>query len=57
MKSLPIYEQFTYQIDNYLEGLNEHFQVDSEQQISSFLEHDIEPMLNHLYDFENLKED
>jgi hypothetical protein len=57
IESLPIYEQFTYQIDNYLEGLSEHFQVDSEQQIAAFLEHDIEPMLNHLYDLEGLKEE
>jgi hypothetical protein len=57
IEPLPIYEQFTYQIDNFLEGLNEHFQVDSEQQIAAFLEHDIEPMLNHLYDLQGLKEE
>ena len=57
IESLPIYEQFNYQIDNYLKDIKEHFQVDSEQQIGSFLEHDIEPMLNHLYDFEELKEE
>mgnify|MGYP003658000782 CR=1 FL=1 len=36
IEPLPIYEQFIYQINNYLEGLNTHFQVDSEQQISEF---------------------
>ncbi|WP_412986679.1 GAF domain-containing protein [Pontimicrobium sp. IMCC45349] len=55
IEALPIYEQFTYQIDNYLKDLKEHFQVDSEQQIAAFLENDIEPMLNHLYDFDALK--
>ncbi len=45
---LPIYEQYIYQINNYLEGIKSNFQVDSEQQISSFLKDDIEPVLEHL---------
>ena len=55
IEDLPIYEQFIYQINNYLKGLNEHFQVDSEQQISSFFKHDIEPVLEHLISKEELK--
>ena len=47
-ESLPIYEQYVYQINNYLEGIKTNFQVDSEQQISSFLKDEIEPVLEHL---------
>ena len=54
---LPIYEQFIFQINTYQKGLAEHFQVDSEQQISSFFKLDIEPLLKHLYQIEGLKED
>jgi hypothetical protein len=53
-EAFPIYEQFIFQIDNYLENLNVHFQVDSEQQISEFLKHDINPLLTHLSIFEEL---
>ncbi|GAA4939586.1 hypothetical protein GCM10023314_10380 [Algibacter agarivorans] len=55
IESLPIYEQFVYQIDDYLEGLNTHFQVDSEQQISEFIKQDIEPVLKHIYAIDDLK--
>ncbi|WCO01253.1 GAF domain-containing protein [Psychroserpens ponticola] len=48
IENLPIYEQFLYQISTYLEGLESNFQVDSEQQISAFIKHDIDPVLNHL---------
>ncbi|MCD2257809.1 GAF domain-containing protein [Psychroserpens luteolus] len=48
IENLPIYEQFLYQINDYLEGLNSHFQVDSEQQISAFIRKDIDPLLGHL---------
>ena len=53
-EQFPIYEQFIFQIDNYLEGLDAHFQVDSEQQITGFLKHDINPLLEHLSKFEAL---
>ncbi|MFI0430354.1 GAF domain-containing protein [Mariniflexile sp. HMF6888] len=53
-EQFPIYEQFIFQIDNYLEGLDTHFQVDSEQQITGFLKHDINPLLEHLTKFEVL---
>lgn len=55
IESLPIYEQFIYQIDEYLEGLNTHFQVDSEQQISEFFKEEIEPALKHIYTIDDLK--
>ena len=54
-EALPIYEQFIYQIDLYLKGLESHFQVDSEQQISEFFKQDIDPLLNHLHASEELK--
>lgn len=54
---LPIYEQFIYQINEYLEGLNTHFQVDSEQQISEFFKEDVEPGLKHIYSIDDVKED
>ena len=57
IETLPIYEQFIFQINTYQKGLDEHFQVDSEQQISSFFKLDIEPLLKHLYQIEGLKED
>jgi len=53
---LPIYEQYIYQIDDYLEGINSHFQVDSEQQISEFFNQEIESILKHLYTIDELKE-
>ena len=48
IKPLPIYEQFTYQINNYLKELESHFQVDSEQQISSFFKDEVEPVFKHI---------
>ncbi|TGV04158.1 GAF domain-containing protein [Flavivirga rizhaonensis] len=56
IESLPIYDQFIYQTDNYLKGLSAHFQVDSEQQISDFFRKEIEPILKHLYTIDELKE-
>ncbi len=54
-EDLPIYEQYTYQIDEFLIGLESHFQVDSEHQISGFIKDDIEPVLKHLYTTDELK--
>ncbi|WP_298555536.1 GAF domain-containing protein [uncultured Algibacter sp.] len=54
IEPLPIHEQFIYQINDYLTGLETNFQVDSEQQISEFLKDDIEPALNHLSSVESL---
>jgi len=48
INALPIYEQFIYQINDYLKDLQAHFQVDTEQQISEFFKHDIEPVFMHV---------
>ncbi|OUS03590.1 GAF domain-containing protein [Flavobacteriales bacterium 33_180_T64] len=56
LENLPIYEQFLYQIEDYLKGLELHFQVDSEQQISAFISQDIDPLLEHLLLIDSLKE-
>ncbi|MFD2822898.1 GAF domain-containing protein [Lacinutrix iliipiscaria] len=55
IEELPIYDQFIFQIDEYLIGLTTHFQVDSEQQITSFFNHDIEPVLSHLTSVKTLQ--
>ncbi|WP_055442645.1 hypothetical protein [Lacinutrix himadriensis] len=52
---LPIYDQFVFQINEYLKGLEDHFQVDSEQQITAFINNDIEPALAHLILVKELK--
>ncbi|WP_431133778.1 GAF domain-containing protein [Psychroserpens mesophilus] len=57
LENLPIYEQFLFQINSYLDNLEVHFQVDSEQQISDFIKQDIDPVLNHLVAINALKED
>ena len=54
VEMFPIYEQFVFQIDTYLKNLDNHFQVDSEQQISEFFKHDINPLLEHLSKFKEL---
>ncbi|MCC1483103.1 GAF domain-containing protein [Winogradskyella immobilis] len=48
VQQLPIYEQYIYQIDEYLNEIDLHFQVDSEQQISLFFNNDIHPILRHI---------
>ncbi len=54
-ENLPIYEQFVYQIDEFLSRLEKNFQVDSEQQISEFFKQDVEPTLKHLFVLDTLK--
>jgi len=54
---LPIYEQYIYQIDEFLVGLESNFQVDSEHQISAFIKDDAEPLLKHLYENDDLKKE
>ena len=54
---LPAYEQLVYQIDYFLNGLDNNFQVDSEQEISSFFKDDVEPVFKHLYSTGHLKSD
>lgn len=48
LNTLPIYEKFINQINDYLKDLDTHFQVDSEQQISSFFKDEIEPVFAHV---------
>ncbi|GGZ80098.1 GAF domain-containing protein [Algibacter mikhailovii] len=55
--ALPIFEQLIYQINEYLADLNKNFQVDSEQQISAFLNEDIEPVFRHVRASYELKEE
>ncbi len=55
IEALPIYEQYMYQVKGYLAGLYNNFQVDSEQQISSFFKQDIHDVLQHLYNANILK--
>ncbi|WP_299120231.1 GAF domain-containing protein [uncultured Winogradskyella sp.] len=55
IESLPIYDQYMFQIDDFLKGLQTNFQVDSEQQISEFVNDDIEPILKHLYSTDELR--
>ncbi len=55
IEDLPIYQQYIYQIDVYLESLETHFQVDSEQQISDFLQNDIRLVLEHLDKLDGIK--
>ena len=52
--SLPIYEQFLYQINDYFEHLKTNFQVDSEQKIMNFFTQDIVPLLDHLKNDESI---
>ncbi|MEJ2112333.1 MAG: GAF domain-containing protein [Flavobacteriaceae bacterium] len=45
---LPIYEELIFQIDGFLENLETHFQVDSEQKIKDFFVNEITPLFYHL---------
>ncbi len=45
---LPIYEQLIFQIDTFLDDLEQQFQVDSEQQISIFFKNEISPLFYHM---------
>jgi hypothetical protein len=56
IESLPIYEQYIFQINQYLEGLITSFQVDSEQYIASFIDQEINPLFSHLENLEPLSE-
>lgn len=48
IKKLPIYEQYIFQTDAFLEDINSHFQVDSEQKISEFFKNEINTLFNYL---------
>ena len=55
--SLPIYQQFIFQIDKFIKDLTTNFQVDSEQKIASFINKDIDPVLDYLKNENYLKLD
>lgn len=55
LEELPIYEQYIYQIKDFLNRLEKNFQVDSEQQISAFFKDEIDSVLEHLYVIDQLK--
>jgi hypothetical protein len=57
IESLPFYEQLIFQIDEFLMDLENNFQVDSEQQISRFLNSEIETIFNHLVKVNTLTSD
>ncbi|MEP2937354.1 MAG: GAF domain-containing protein [Gilvibacter sp.] len=51
IEPLPIYEQYAFRIDAFLEDIKVQLQVDSEQVIRGFIKTAIKPLLSH---FENL---
>lgn len=57
LESLPIYEQYIYQTETYLNKLETNFQVDSEQRINAFFETDIKTLFKHKMTSEKLKGD
>ena len=48
IESLLIYEQYTHRITSFLNELESHLLVDSEQQVVNFLEESIFPLFSHL---------
>jgi len=48
INNLPIYEELIFQIDSFLEDLESHFQVDTEQRITSFFRNEITQLFYHL---------
>jgi len=57
IKQLPIYEQIIFQINSYLQGLEDYFQVDSEQQIAEFFRNEINPLFDHLLEHKKLTQE
>ncbi|MBO3115665.1 GAF domain-containing protein [Winogradskyella sp. DF17] len=56
-RDLPIYEQYIFQINKYIDYLDNNFQVDTERQINSFIREEIEPVLNHVLETNTLKQE
>ena len=54
---LPIYKQYLYQVETFINDLKNNFQVDSEKQISYFFKNRIEPLFNHFKTSKNKNED
>jgi len=48
IKKLPIYEALQHRLQLHLDKIKDTLQVDSEQQISSFLHEEIQPLFQHL---------
>jgi hypothetical protein len=48
LENLPIYEQMEFRINDYLENIEDDFQVDSERQVLKFLRSEIIPLFRHL---------
>lgn len=44
IKTLPIYQQVLFQVENYINLINENFQLNSEYQITSFLKNEVKPL-------------
>ncbi len=57
LETLPIYEQYIYQIDLFLSQLSSSFQVDSEQQINNFFETDIDTLFKYKITSKKLEAD
>ena len=47
-ESLPIYEQYLFQIDSFLTDLRKAFQVDMEQKVAAFLSKDVKKLFKHI---------
>jgi len=48
LEPLPIYEQYLYQINNFLDTIEASFQVDTEQKISAFLNKNIKKLFKYI---------
>ena len=48
IEELPIYEQFDFRINDYVNNLKEGLEVNSERQVLSFLKKEIIPLFSHL---------
>jgi len=51
-QKLPVYEEFLFRVDTFVQGIKNGLQVDSEQSILDFLNQDIHPLFKHLKDQE-----
>ncbi len=45
---LPVYEEFLFRIDSFVNEINEQLAVDSERKILNFFTYDIKPFFNHI---------
>lgn len=56
LDSLPIYDQYLFQINSFLSDLERNFQVDSEQIITRFLTNEIDKLFTHTIKSNQLKD-